>query len=361
MGEPGVYVIVRDGSWSSIGINSGGFDIHRTTVLGLDVVLAFFGAYAGAGFADHAPAGWLADEGVLVDIDRRILMVNSQQLWYARRLVFLEALARAWPGWEIRWAYRGRDDFCDYPGLVNPAPAAYARFRYEPAGRGPGPAAEPVFDLSGLDHQGGVYTVDRGDGPIAMGVYNDDAVAAGPQFADWAAVPPGPVRLEWHPPRGLHVDVPARTVGIWTHFDYGALARSWPDLWPGWRLELWEDRAEEQVRRCGGALTMPPPDLDGARRKFGRDLDSQWLECTREWWTNPDYRAFYLVVAPTPWRYRPFVAAGLTEDAYADLRERAVGTRPDPEIAARRREDVVIYAERFRDLPVPPEWAEETF
>ena len=33
-----------------------------------------------------------------------------------------------------------------------------------------------------------------------------------------------------------------------------------PELWPGWRTEVWDDRFEEHVKRCNGAL--PVPELD---------------------------------------------------------------------------------------------------
>jgi hypothetical protein len=38
----------------------------------------------------------------------------------------------------------------------------------------------------------------------------------------------------------------------------------WPDpgdAWPGWRVRFEEDRYENQVAECGGALVMPGPSL----------------------------------------------------------------------------------------------------
>src|SRR5690242_1159968 len=129
MSQPGVYVVVRDGSWRSVTINIGGYEIHQVTVLGLEVVLAFLSVYE----PDHDVGMRNSDEGALVDVDRRVLMVNSQQLDHAERLVFLEALGRAWPGWEIRWAYHGLDDFARYPALIDPLPDPYERWCYLPS------------------------------------------------------------------------------------------------------------------------------------------------------------------------------------------------------------------------------------
>ena len=34
-----------------------------------------------------------------------------------------------------------------------------------------------------------------------------------------------------------------------------------PELWPGWQTEVWEDRFEEHVKRCDGALRVPGLDV----------------------------------------------------------------------------------------------------
>src|ERR1051326_3028988 len=146
MSQPGVYVVVRDGSWATVTINTGGYEIHQVTVVGLEVVLAFLSVYE----MHHDVGARLADEGALIDIDRRVLMVNSAQLDPAWRLALLEALGRAWPGWEIRWAYRGLDDFAGYPALVDPVPDPFESWRYEPDLE---PAPEhPTFYPAGLRH-----------------------------------------------------------------------------------------------------------------------------------------------------------------------------------------------------------------
>src|SRR5262249_44555807 len=158
----------------------------------------------------------------------------------------------------------------------DPSPEPCRKFRYEPKPWAP-PQDEPAFQLSGLGPQEGLLTVERGDGPIAARDYHDDQLVAGPSIVDWTAVPPSPVRLDRHPRRGAHIDVPDRTVGIWTLDDYGALVRSWDDIWPGWALLAWEDRSEEQVSRARGALVLPEPDLAAAREDFADRLDFFWL------------------------------------------------------------------------------------
>jgi hypothetical protein len=34
-----------------------------------------------------------------------------------------------------------------------------------------------------------------------------------------------------------------------------------PELWPGWQAEVWEDRFDEHVKRCAGALRVPELDV----------------------------------------------------------------------------------------------------
>jgi hypothetical protein len=48
--------------------------------------------------------------------------------------------------------------------------------------------------------------------------------------------------------------------------------RALPELWPGWRTEVWEDRFEEHVKRCDGALRVPEVDVDA-----GIDNAQAWI------------------------------------------------------------------------------------
>lgn len=50
----------------------------------------------------------------------------------------------------------------------------------------------------------------------------------------------------------MHIDVEAKAVGLWTVETWTGLREAWADLWPGWSLELWDDRSAEQVSRAAG-------------------------------------------------------------------------------------------------------------
>jgi hypothetical protein len=49
-----------------------------------------------------------------------------------------------------------------------------------------------------------------------------------------------------------------RTAGVWSAVrPLRGLAGSWPRLWPGRTLQLWDDRSSEQLQRCAGSVTFP--------------------------------------------------------------------------------------------------------
>jgi hypothetical protein len=63
------------------------------------------------------------------------------------------------------------------------------------------------------------------------------------------------------PEGGVHVDVPRKTLGAWQTADTMGFFQALPDLWSGWQTKCWDDRYEEQVKACEGALRVPELDL----------------------------------------------------------------------------------------------------
>ena len=62
------------------------------------------------------------------------------------------------------------------------------------------------------------------------------------------------------PEVGVHIDVSRKTVGAWQTADTMGFFLALPEVWSGWHTECWEDRFEEQVLRCNGALRVPELD-----------------------------------------------------------------------------------------------------
>jgi hypothetical protein len=65
------------------------------------------------------------------------------------------------------------------------------------------------------------------------------------------------IRLGKIPEGGAHIDMRRKTVSAWQTADTMGFFQALPELWPGWQTEVWEDRFEEHVKRCDGALRVP--------------------------------------------------------------------------------------------------------
>jgi hypothetical protein len=78
----------------------------------------------------------------------------------------------------------------------------------------------------------------------------------------------------WMPAGGVHLDTAARVAGVWTP---GWLLEAFAvdaGKWPGWWLELWEDRYTEQLERAGDAVSFPAPDLARGLRRLAAEFDA---------------------------------------------------------------------------------------
>ncbi|MGW0520637.1 hypothetical protein [Crossiella sp. NPDC003009] len=204
--------------------------------------------------------------GLLLDLRRRVVLFFS---WHLRELPLRAAvfavLARTWPGWQVRWAYRGMAELRGWVGLP-------------PGQQPPEPpeelSADPEFAFDSL------VSVRMAEGIRAYSVDpEDDALAwLGPRLLDLLPAE-GLVRSgEYLPGSGLHLDLVGRELGLWTT---GTLPGEVDELaarWPGWRVRFWADRFAEQFGRIGHAVRLPPVDLAAGltelEARFRRGLDA---------------------------------------------------------------------------------------
>jgi hypothetical protein len=249
MGNRANMVVVENGEWVL-------YD-GRWAPQMLDVV-AFGPEYAVSHIRAHdeSEAGWTdpvsADGGVLVDLDRRRLLFFGEELASSmdeRRAIF-DVLPRTWPGYEVGWAYGGTDEIVDYVGAE----------RHWKRGRD-GIKIERVGHYADMSHLVSVETPDRGLRMWQLR-WGYSAAWQGPSMLNTLSYK-GVKQLRRHtiPESGVHVDVDARTVGVWTTSEARGLFDLMPERWPGWRTECWDDRYEEHVARCGGSLRVPSLDL----------------------------------------------------------------------------------------------------
>jgi hypothetical protein len=288
-----VYVLVKDGEWVSAGHNTGGYEVDQVVALGPEITARYMEAL---GRMDPESAsyfwGGLVEGGALLDMDAKRLLVFSRMLDAGQRAAFLDVLTRTWPGWHIGWAYRDASDFYDHP-VVNPP----AKPDHVP------PALLEVTRLTASGDYLAPVTVVDSDGVRAykMSLEEGEPWLVGPRVLDLLREDLRCTTLPAPPLCGMHIDVGAKTAGVWTVETWTGLREAWPDMWPGWSLELWDDRSMEQVNRAAGSLTLPDIEIGRELRAYGERLDDLWLQGEHE-----------LIHLP--------------EDEYRRLRLQAIGT-----------------------------------
>ncbi|MFJ6669739.1 hypothetical protein ACIQMJ_01370 [Actinosynnema sp. NPDC091369] len=205
---------------------------------------------------------WLDDvwcEGAaLVDlVDRVLLHFTWHHDGVADRARKLAAIRDAWPGWDVRWAYGGLEDVVAYLGVDR----LTVRTEREEVETLNGPHEDFPQDA------GCVITVRDADGVLrGYSVHHQfgEPLWAGPRLLH--LVEPltpvsgrGPLSSDDPgPDLGVHVDVARREVGCWTGGTVKGSVEEVAEAWPGWRFEFWEDRHEEQARRCAGEFEVFP-------------------------------------------------------------------------------------------------------
>lgn len=207
---------------------------------------------------------WMDDvwceAAAVIDPARQDLLFFTWHLdGVADRAARLAGLRGAWPGWRVRWAYGGVEEVAASVG-VDPLTLRSARTPVE--------ALHPPIDE--FPEEGKCVLTIRGEDGALRGysLYHEfcEPMWAGPALLELAAaLTPVPGRgVESHddtgPEFGLHVDVARREVGFWTAVTFKGALDEVAACWPGWLVEFWEDRHEEQTRRCGEDFAMFPFD-----------------------------------------------------------------------------------------------------
>lgn len=271
MGNRANFVIVKDGDWQLYYSHWAGCRILDALIGGPDLALRYAQALRRCARDQWVDPLW-ADGGAVVDLDRRRVLFFGDELMVemAERRALMEVLAAVWPGYSIGWAYDGTTELAGYVGAELPPCAWDMR-----------PGLRLARDRNALCHL--VSVVDAA-GQIRMWPlwWHLSKAWHGPALVD--RLPGRGVRsLTWGtiPEGGLHIDVPRKALGAWQTADTMGIFQALPQLWDGWQAECWEDRFEEQVRRCQGALRIPGVDVaagvDSVRQRI-RDRVFQGFE-----------------------------------------------------------------------------------
>jgi hypothetical protein len=251
MGNRANLVIVEQGDWSLHYSHWGGGRMLDALAFGPDFALRYIKAHRLCGQGEWTSPLW-ADGGALVDVDQRRLLFFGDELMTTmpERRAMLEVLTLTWPDYSVGWAYGGTDEIAAYVG---------AERRWE-IGR----SGQQLRLARGRDGLCQIVSVVGSDGALRLWPlwWGYSAAWQGPSLLNRL---PGKgisrTRREMIPESGLHVDVPKRRVGAWVTTEARGLCDLLQDRWLGWQADFWEDRYEEQFRRCAGALRVPELDV----------------------------------------------------------------------------------------------------
>lgn len=252
------YIVIEHGT-VSMAADFHGYSFLSSLADGRDAVLA---RVAESGPVPYQDIDLEAYEGmVLIDLKRRVLATWNHDATHLDRHDILPAMRRAWPGYDVRWAYGGAADIGVYLGDT---PAA--RDTLDVAGWKPYQTRHQPWDESFF-----LVTVDAAG--YALAVPEPGDLLAGPQEATTL---PDAWRIEnlavwWHrdepvplPGLGLHLDTVRRTVTGWTVHTVEGIAERWAATWPGWRWIFEHDSYDRHYRRCHEQVqTFLPAPLPG--------------------------------------------------------------------------------------------------
>jgi hypothetical protein len=199
------------------------------------------------------------EAAALVDQPHKVLLFfTTHSESYAHRAAVLAALAEAWPGWDVRWAYDGLGDLVAYLGLDRAEVRTEEGMVFEPD---PGADDDDQFDqLVSVTREGGETDA------YGLALPIGEVLGRGPESVELLPDEARVTACEL-PRSGVHVDFTTKTIGMWTMDAFRGLADRLS--WPGWQLDVWDDRYAEQLDRC--EVTVPDWSLaDGLRTLLDR-------------------------------------------------------------------------------------------
>ena len=251
MGNRANFVIVKDQDWRLYYSHWGGCRMLDALIGGPQLALRYAASLRRCEKNEWCDPTW-ADGGAVVDLDRRRVLFFGEPLMVEmnERRALMEVLATVWPGYEICWAYDGTAELAGYVG---------AHLRPDTWDR------QPNLKLArARNHLCHLISVVDAHGQLRFWPlwWHLSKAWHGPTLLDKL---PGPgirrIRLGKIPEGGAHIDVRRKTLGAWQTADTMGFFQALPELWPGWHTEVWEDRYEEHVKRCDGALRVPELDV----------------------------------------------------------------------------------------------------
>ncbi|MGV0834033.1 hypothetical protein [Mycolicibacterium thermoresistibile] len=263
MGNRANIVLVENQDWQLYYSHWAGCRMLDALIGGPDLALRYVRSLRRCARDEWTHPAW-ADGGAVIDLDRRRVLFFGDELMVQmnERRALLTVLTAMWPDYQMGWAYDGTVEIAGYVGAEIDDDTSDIK-----------PKLRLTRDRDELCHL--VSVVDT-DGQLRFWPLWWHLCKAwhGPALIDLLPGR-GLKTVRWHkiPEGGVHIDVGRRTVGAWQTADTMGVFSALPGLWPGWRVECWGDRFEEQLNLCEPALRLPELDLAA-----GIDSAQEWIE-----------------------------------------------------------------------------------
>jgi hypothetical protein len=244
VGHPGQFVVVCDGVATPYRVST--LYLPTGLLAGPDAAVRNVRALGGA----PREVWSFCEGGAVIDADRRrLLWCGAQPLHPEWLTAAARVLAFAWPGWQVRWAYRGVADLAAAAGAPAAGDEYVDHFAADPL-EPPDDPADPIECLVTVRAADGTVSAHPVQHPDQLGL-----LARGPRLRLALPAALAPSRLPVPAPvTGLHLDVAAQRVSAWGYEHPGALG----GRWPGWRVEFRADRFAEHNTVCGLPVVRPP-------------------------------------------------------------------------------------------------------
>lgn len=262
MGNRANFVIVEDHDWQLYYSHWGGCRILDALIGGPELARRYAASLRRCEKDEWCDPTW-AEGGAVVDFDRRRVLYFGEPLMMTmnERRALMDVLTALWPDFEVGWAYDGTEEIAGYVG-AQLRPVDWDR--------------KPTLKLArGRQHMCHLISVVDAAGQLRFWPlwWHLSKAWHGPALLDKL---PGRgvsrIKLGAIPEGGAHIDVQRKTLGAWQTADTMGFFAALPEVWSGWRTEVWDDRYEEHVKICDGALRVPELDVIA-----GIDTAESWL------------------------------------------------------------------------------------
>ena len=209
-------------------------------------------------------SGWLdtvwCEGGAVIDSKKKCLVFfGGEDILYGipMRRMYLKLMSHNWPGWEIRWANRGILDLADYVGhKILPG-----KDSFDP----PGKNEHKKICKHDDKYSVGLVSVSQNGNIGAIGAPTneyDKFLAIGDEVFKFLLPNvfkkrKAPLTIKEFPMTGVHFDIDAKKIFVWTSDTVNDPNLPYQDKWPGWEFVFLGDTYEAQTDLLRGKVSFP--------------------------------------------------------------------------------------------------------